>query len=94
MIFIWDEAKRQANLVKHGLDFAEFEDEFDFSIFAILETRPSANGRIRWKMIGELRGEQVVVAIMSPLGREAISIVSLRPANSIERKLYEEEREG
>lgn len=52
MIFIWDESKSQANFLKHGLDFAGFEEEFDFGTFAILETRRSVNGRIRWKMIG------------------------------------------
>jgi uncharacterized protein len=94
MIIVWDESKRHANLVKHGLDFARFEDDFDFGAFVILETRRSVKGRVRWKMIGEMRGEKIVAAIVSPLGREAISIVSLRRANTMEKRLYEKERQN
>jgi uncharacterized protein len=94
MIIIWDEPKREANLLKHGLDFARFEDDFNFGTFVILEARRSANGRIRWKMIGEMGGEKIVAAIVSPLGREAISLVNLRRANAAERRLYEKERQS
>ena len=94
MVIIWDEPKRLANLLKHGLDFAMFADDFDFGTFAILETRRSVNGKVRWKMIGEMGGAKIVAAIVSPLGREAISIISLRRANPIERRLYEEERQN
>jgi uncharacterized DUF497 family protein len=41
-------------------------------------------------MIGELNGELVVVAVVSSLGSEALSLVSLRPASSKERRLYEQ----
>jgi uncharacterized protein len=45
-------------------------------------------------MIGEMRGEKIVAAIVSPLGREAISLVNLRRANAKERGLYEKERQS
>jgi uncharacterized DUF497 family protein len=28
MIIVWDEPKRQQNLAKHGLDFAELDERF------------------------------------------------------------------
>ena len=93
MIIIWDETKRRLNLVKHGLDFANFENQFDFDTVAVTEARRSKNGRIRWKMIGEMQGVTIVAAIVSPLGSEALSILSLRPAYPLERIIYEEERE-
>jgi uncharacterized protein len=94
MSLAWDEPKRLANLLKHRLDFAEFADDFDFGTFVILETRRSLSGRVRWKMIGEMDGGKIVAAIVSPLGNEAISIVSLRQAHSTERRLYEKERQS
>jgi uncharacterized protein len=80
-------------LAKHHLDFAEFEDGFDFRTVVVLEARRSESGRIRWKLIGEMRGVKIVAAIVSPLGSEALSLVSLRQANPMERKLYEKERQ-
>jgi uncharacterized DUF497 family protein len=87
--FTWDEPKRLANLAKHGLDFADFEEAFSFDRFAALAARPSRTGRERFRLIGSMFGDTVVVAVVSPLGKEAVSIVSLRPANPLERTAYE-----
>ena len=82
---IWDEPKRLANLAKHGLDFADFDAGFSFDRFAALPSKPSATGRIRYRFVGLMKGSPVV-AVVSPLGTEALSILSLRPANARERK--------
>ncbi|MGY2050620.1 BrnT family toxin [Methylobacterium sp. JK268] len=76
----WDERKRLANIAKHGLDFAEFASGFDCASAVRVETKPSRTGRSRFKLIGWLDGRLVVVAILPPLGSEALSLVSLRPA--------------
>jgi uncharacterized protein len=86
----WDEPKRLANLNKHELDFREFEEGFSWEACLVFPARPSRTGRARHQMIGELNGELVVVAVVSPLGFEALSLVSLRPASGKERKLYEQ----
>ena len=52
MLFTYDEPKRQANLAKHGFDFAEFEEAFDFDRFVSRPTKPSRTGRRRFKLIG------------------------------------------
>lgn len=85
---VWDEPKRQANLAKHGLDFADFEEGFDFSSAVPVEARPSRTGRARFQLIGWLHGELVVVAVVSPLGWEALSLVSLRRANEKDRIIH------
>lgn len=77
MIIVWDEPKRQANLAKHGIDFAHIDLEF----FARAQTGPAKNGR--YFAIGELDG--IIVVIFATLGTEAISIISARPANRRER---------
>jgi len=81
MKIIWDESKRLANLDKHGLDFCVVTLDFFMSARVV----PAKLGR--YKAIGRV-GEVTVVAIFAPLGREALSLVSLRRANAKERKAY------
>lgn len=88
MRFTWGEPKRQANLKKHGFDLAAFEEAFSFERFITLDAEPSKTGRARFKLIACWYGEVVVVVIVSPLGSEAIDIVSVRSANKNERALY------
>ncbi|KMO11237.1 BrnT family toxin [Methylobacterium platani] len=85
---MWGEPKRQANLKKHGFDLADFEDAFSFERFITLDAEPSKTGRVRFKLIGSWHDNIVVVAIVSPLGSEAIDIVSVRRANGDERALH------
>lgn len=50
---------------------------------------PSRNKAKRWVAVGvPLRG--VIVVVFSRLGREGVSIISMRPASRDERQLYEE----
>jgi uncharacterized DUF497 family protein len=84
MKITWDEPKRLANLEKHGIDL---DASFLESAIA-LSAKPSTTGRERFRLIGEMNGVLIVAAIVSPLGTEAISVISLRPASKEERELY------
>ncbi|KJC48959.1 BrnT family toxin [Bradyrhizobium sp. LTSP857] len=76
MKIVRDEPKRLANLDKHGLDFADLDETF-----------PSHNRSQRWVATGvSTRG--VIVVAFARLGREGISVISMRPASRSERKLY------
>ncbi|MGU3539977.1 BrnT family toxin [Methylobacterium sp. A54F] len=90
MKFTYGEPKRQANIAKHGFDLAEFEAAFDFGRFLTIPAQPSRTGRERFKLIGTWRGTVVVVAIVSPLGTEAVDVVSVRRANAREIARYDE----
>jgi uncharacterized DUF497 family protein len=81
MRIVWDEPKREANLSKHSLDFADLDESFfDYALFL-----PSY-GR-RWRAIGEtIQG--VVSVVFVTLGQEAVSVISMRPASKYERKLH------
>jgi len=81
MKITWDEPKRLANLAKHGLDFQAVSAEFFESAYAA----PARGGRA--KFVGILNGVLAVAVIAAPLGGEAISIISLRPANRKERRI-------
>lgn len=84
----WDEPKRLANIASHGIDFAEAE-RFGWEDAVIVETHQGSSDRVRFKAIG-LLGERVIVVIFSNLGAEAISIISMRPANPKERRGYDQ----
>lgn len=79
MKIVWDEAKRQRNLAKHSMDFADLSLEF----FLSANVGPARNGR--YLAIGELDGRIVVTVVFRPLGNEALSVISMRPASSKER---------
>jgi uncharacterized DUF497 family protein len=84
MKILWDEPKRRANLAKHGLDFADLSETFFDSALVL----PAYNKR--WAGIGkDIRG--VIVVVFAKLGKEAVSIISMRPASKNERKLYADE---
>ena len=89
MKIIWDEPKRLSNLAKHGLDFADIEDGFDFDGAIVLPAKPSRTGLARFRLISELNSALLVAVVGSQLGSEAFSIVSLRPASQKERKLHD-----
>ena len=89
MRFVWDKPKRLSNLAKHGLDFADIEEGFDFDRAIVLPAKPSSAGATRIRLIGKLNGKLLVAVIGSALGSEAISIVSLRKASKKERELHD-----
>jgi uncharacterized protein len=85
MEILWDEPKRLANLGKHGLDFADLNEAFFDAALVI----PSHSKSKRWVAIG-VTMQGVVVVVFVRLGREGVSIISMRPASRSERKLYAE----
>ena len=83
MKIVWDEPKRLANIEKHGLDFADLNETFFDSALVL----PSHNKR--WRGIGKnIRG--VIVVVFVTLGKETVSVLSMRPASRYERELYAE----
>lgn len=83
MKILWDEPKRLANLDKHGLDFADLDEAF-FEGALVLPSQVKAK---RWIGIGRnIRG--VIVVVFVVLGKEALSVISMRPASKNERRLY------
>ncbi|RJF86818.1 hypothetical protein D3874_07115 [Oleomonas cavernae] len=81
MRIVWDEPKREGNLTKHGLDFAALTVEF----FEGSTVYPAKGGR--FIAIGELNGQIVITVVFRPLGTEAVSVISMRPASRKERGL-------
>ncbi len=82
MKIVYDPPKRMTNLDKHGLDFADLEDGTFFETALVI---PSRDGR--FKAVGWLGDVLVIVVVFKPLGTEALSVISMRPASIKERKL-------
>lgn len=81
----WDEAKRAANLGKHGVDFADLE-RFDWEDAVLFEDRRQDYGEDRFIALGLLGARvHVVVFTNRPDGRR---IISARKANSREIAVY------
>ena len=78
----WDEGKRRANLVKHGLDFADVEEAFDWAS-ALLFDDVALDFEVRIQAFGFL-GSRVVVMIYTERN-DGIRIISLRKATRPER---------
>jgi len=84
MRIVWDEIKRQENLRKHRLDFADLTSDWISS--AAIE--PAKRGR--WMATGRIGGVMVIAVVFKPLGSEAISVISMRPASRKERGSHDQ----
>jgi len=88
MEFEWDEAKRQLNIVNHGIDFFDVPPLFDGYTVTVEDTRASY-GETRYITIGLLKGRAIVVAHTER--REKIRIISARKATKYEEISYFEQ---
>lgn len=66
MRIVWDERKRQLNIAKHDLDFADLSPEF----FLAARVRPAMQGR--FLAIGEHEGRLIVAVVFRPLGTKRL----------------------
>lgn len=81
----WDDAKRQSNLRKHGLDFDGCEAVFDHPVVTQEDNR-SAYDEQRVNLLGWLRG-RVVHMTYTERG-EDLHVISLREATKYETQHY------
>ena len=88
MRFEWDEVKRQVNIRKHGLDFADAVDMFSRPMLVAPDTSEDY-GENRWRGLGWIEGRliQIVFIDKEP---DIIRIISLRKATRRERQSFEE----
>ena len=86
--FEWDEAKRDGNLTKHGVDFSQAE-KFDFETSFTREDERDAYGEQRFVSIGMIK-KRLHVMVWCYRG-STIRVISLRKANKRERTSYERE---
>lgn len=84
--FEWDEAKRVANLAKHGVDFADAVGAFeDGRRLEELDDRRDY-GEARWQCVGMAHG-QLLFVVYATRG-DVRRLISARKANRYERGTY------
>jgi uncharacterized DUF497 family protein len=82
--FIWDEAKRKANLRDHGVDFADAKHVFDGLTYTYEDDR-LPYGEQRFVTLGLLAGNPV--SIVHTETDETIRIISFRRATNHETEV-------
>lgn len=84
----WDEAKRQENLAKHGLDFADaawvLESRYR------LEMTSVRNGESRTQSFSYVMDRLAVLSLVHLEREEAVRVVSFRFASEEESEVYYE----
>lgn len=80
VMIVWDEPKRQHNIVRHKLDFADLDEWF----FLDAVTVPAKENR--YMAIGRL-DDGTIAVVFATLGTEGVSVISMRPASRKERSL-------
>ncbi|PWB81987.1 MAG: hypothetical protein C3F08_00780 [Candidatus Methylomirabilota bacterium] len=85
MRYEWDEAKRQSNIEKYGIDFIGIEEVFAGEIVTVLDDRFDY-GEIRYVTVGLLNGRVVVIAHTET--DDVIRIISVRKATKNETINY------
>ena len=83
MDFEWDEAKRRANILKHGIDFADAIKVFDGEY---IEDSRRDYGERRFRVVGELDGDIVQVAYAQRGDRRRL--ISARRAGREQREYH------
>lgn len=85
MKFEWDAHKRLINLLKHGIDFADVWQIFDYDVATDIDNRFDY-GEIRFLTFGLLRGEIIVVSRTE--NSDVFRIISVRKAEKYEQEIY------
>ena len=81
----WDDAKRNQNLAKHGVDFADI-DRFDWETAVTREDTRGEYGERRFVSTG-WSGQRLHVCIWTSR-EQVVRLISLRKANERERTFY------
>jgi len=89
MTFEWDEAKNQANIRNHRIDFVDVTPLFDGPVFVMLDTRRDY-GEERFVGIG-LLDNAVIVTVFVEREPDKIRLISARKATRHEREKFQEE---
>ena len=87
MSFKWDPAKAQANLRKHGVDFADAVGVLEDPAAVTIDD--DATGEKRFVSVGTDFIGRLLVVCWTRRG-EDIRLISVRPATRAERRQYEE----
>jgi uncharacterized DUF497 family protein len=86
MYFEWDERKKECNILKHGIDFADAALIFlDYDRIETFDDRKNY-GEDRYRTIGIAGG--MVLNVVYTIRKANYRIISARKANKNEKEMY------
>ena len=91
--FEWDETKNKANKRKHGVSFEEAAQVFADPDWVPVFDR-FVHSETRWHAIGLVRGIWLILVVHTSVEDgldQLVRIISARPANRGEERIYEEQ---
>jgi uncharacterized DUF497 family protein len=89
-VFVWDEAKRESNLKKHGLDFKDAYLVYENPDKCTYESSRGDEDRLMDIAFAVVKG-RLLTLVYVERGDE-VRVISFRPASREERKQYEEDK--
>ncbi|PSB40873.1 hypothetical protein C7B80_32310 [Cyanosarcina cf. burmensis CCALA 770] len=89
MRYEWDEAKRESNLEKHGLDFINAWRVLEAEERAVFPTQSAQEERLK----AIARVEETTLVVIYTQRNTVTRIISFRAASRSERRRYEDARE-
>jgi uncharacterized DUF497 family protein len=85
-VYEWDEAKREANLIKHNLDFRDAYLVYDHPKKIALRSQRGTEPRFQGIALVEIAGN--VLSLVYVLRGQNVRVISFRPASRRERRIY------
>jgi uncharacterized DUF497 family protein len=89
-VFVWDEAKREKNLIKHGYDFADAHLVYDDPTKVTVPTRRNYEDRLLDTSFVQIADEVLALAYVER--GDEVRVISFRRASRKEREHYEQNR--
>ena len=89
MMFEWDSGNQTKNLKKHGISSQEAEETF-FCPKLIIPDQRHSNAESRFGMYGQTNAGKILFIAFTIRNRR-VRIISARPGDKKERKIYEEQ---
>jgi uncharacterized DUF497 family protein len=90
MQYEWDEAKREANLKKHGYDFADADLVYENPDKLTFSMARGGESRLQDMALVQVQGK--VLSLVYVVGGYNISVISFRKASRKERRIYDNSR--
>ncbi|MBI1815398.1 MAG: BrnT family toxin [Deltaproteobacteria bacterium] len=93
MRFEWDPRKERRNLERHGIGFDEASTVFVDTLSITIPDPEHSDDEERWVIMGVSHRQRLLVVVhMEDDEQQIVRIISARPADSGERREYEEGR--
>jgi uncharacterized DUF497 family protein len=90
-VFVWDEAKRESNLRKHGLDFKDAHLVYNNPEKCTYDSNRAGERRLMDLAFAIVR-RRLLALVYTERGDD-VRVISFRPASREERKQYEQDKE-